>query len=96
MEDQERKRKAVLTQARRNEVEGRLRKLGWLDDDFHAMKNKLLWRAFLSIPEPLSEKAWEEVLPALVHILENHVRERPEKEQRERQIVHSGVPTPNA
>ncbi|KAG9075663.1 hypothetical protein FS749_012651, partial [Ceratobasidium sp. UAMH 11750] len=56
MEDQERKRKAVLSQARRHEVEGRLRKLGWSDDDFHAMKNKLLWRAFLSIPEPLSEK----------------------------------------
>ncbi|KAG8746766.1 hypothetical protein FRC10_003749 [Ceratobasidium sp. 414] len=56
MENEERKRKAALLQVRCDEINGRLRRLGWSDEDFDDVKDKLFWRAFINTPERLSEK----------------------------------------
>ncbi|KAG8727806.1 hypothetical protein FRC11_012421, partial [Ceratobasidium sp. 423] len=76
-----------LKEARRSEIERRVRELGWADEDIPSdweSEHHHAWNALINQPKPLTDRIWANLQPKLIPLLEARRVERLEAEHEER------------
>ncbi|CAE6477406.1 unnamed protein product [Rhizoctonia solani] len=96
LRDKERKRvqdQDGLKAARQKEIESRLIELGWEQSDFRCYEEWRLkdWASMVFTTKPLTEQAWDNILPRLLdHLKVNH-EERLKREQARRKSARNNA-----
>ncbi|CUA77981.1 ATP-dependent helicase/deoxyribonuclease subunit B [Rhizoctonia solani] len=83
-----------LKDARRSDIQHRLKALGWQNEDIppnSKSEHYRTWNALVNQPKPLTDRIWINLRPKLITLLKNYREHRLELERRQRKLRRQGL-----